>query len=224
MPVVTIRGQLGSGAPQIGQLIAEKLDADYVDRQIIARMAVLLERDKRDIAAKEMPPGSLFGRIAAALGRGYLFGVDYRGVYMPAWEIPLDDTRYLEVLTSVITELADRRATVIQGRGSQFILKNQPKALHILLVASLELRIKRTMNEMKVDEETATKEIERYDSSRREFIKRYFNAELENPIHYDLVINTEHLSFEATTSVVIDALVARNQTTVERAMTSSVQS
>ena len=38
MPVVTIRGQLGSGAPEIGKLIAEKLQCDYVDREIISQI------------------------------------------------------------------------------------------------------------------------------------------------------------------------------------------
>ena len=37
MSVVTIRGRLGSGAPEIGKLVADKLHADYVDREIIWR-------------------------------------------------------------------------------------------------------------------------------------------------------------------------------------------
>ena len=39
MSVVTIRGRLGSGAPEVGKQVAEKLQADYVDREIIARVA-----------------------------------------------------------------------------------------------------------------------------------------------------------------------------------------
>lgn len=206
MPVVTIRGQLGSGAPEIGRLIAEKLHADYVDREIIAKVAALLDRHKRDIKAKEMPPGSLVGRIAESLGRGYLFGVDYRGLYIPTWEIPLDDTRYLEVLWSVIVELANWPSIVIRGRGSQFILKDHPSAFHVLLVAPLEMRVKRIMEELNLDEDAAKKEIERYDSSRREFIKRYFESDLEDPVHYHLVINTSHLNIESTASIIVDAL------------------
>ena len=36
MPVITIRGKLGSGAPEIGKLVAESLHIDYIDREIIA--------------------------------------------------------------------------------------------------------------------------------------------------------------------------------------------
>jgi hypothetical protein len=36
MPVITIRGQYGSWSAEIGELIARKLNIDYVDREIIA--------------------------------------------------------------------------------------------------------------------------------------------------------------------------------------------
>jgi cytidylate kinase len=62
------------------------------------------------------------------------------------------------------------------------------------------------MENLKLDEEAAKQEITLFDNSRREFIKRYFQAEMEDPGHYDLVINTEHLSYEATISIIIHAL------------------
>jgi len=39
MAVVTIRGTLGSGAPEVGNQIAETLHFDYVVRKIIAKVA-----------------------------------------------------------------------------------------------------------------------------------------------------------------------------------------
>ena len=62
------------------------------------------------------------------------------------------------------------------------------------------------MESLELDEKHAEKEIERFDSSRREFTKRYFKAELENPGNYDLVINTEHLSFDSAASIIVGAL------------------
>ncbi|MFC2021588.1 AAA family ATPase [Chloroflexota bacterium] len=206
MSVVTIRGQLGSGAPEIGKLVADKLSTDYVDREIIAKVAELLNRKTQDVIAKEMPPGTFLGRIAESLGRGHGIGSGYEGVYVPAWEISLDDTRYLAGLKSIIKELAGSKSIVICGRGSQFILKDYPRVLHVLVVAPLEMRMKRVMESLEVDEESAQKEITRSDGGRREFIKRYFQAELEDPMNYDLVLNAEHLSFEAATSIIVGAL------------------
>jgi cytidylate kinase len=209
MSVVTIRGQLGSGAPEVGRQIADRLHADYVDREIIAEVAARLNRQEQDVVAKEMPDSSLLSRIAEALGRG---GVCFEGAYLPTWEIPPDDTRYLEALKFVVKELARSQLLVIRGRGSQFILKDYPGALHILLVAPIEERVKRVMENLWLDQEAAKREIERFDKSRREFIKRYFHAELEDPAYYDLVINTERLSFEAAASIVVDALSLKDRT------------
>jgi cytidylate kinase len=186
MTVVTIRGQLGSGAPEVGKQVAGRLHADYVDREIIAEVAARLQRQEQEVIAKEMPPSSLLGRIAEALGSTYGFGEGFAGAYLPISQMPLDDTRYLQALESVVKELARRQPLVILGRGSHFILKDYPGALHVLIVAPLEVRVDRLMDQRKLDRETAKLEIDHTDKSLREFIKRYFDAELEDPAHYDL--------------------------------------
>ena len=118
----------------------------------------------------------------------------------------------MQALESVVRELARSQSLVIRGRGSQFILKDYPGALHVLVVAPLEVRVKRVMQNLKLDQEAAKQEIARFDNSRREFIKRYFQAELEDPVYYDLVINTERLSFQAAASIVVDALSFKDRT------------
>ena len=211
MSVVTIRGQLGSGAPEIGRLVADKLRVHYVDREIIAKVAARLEREKQDVIAKEMPPGTLLGRILEALTSGY-GGDAFGGAYLPPELIPIGDTRYVEALASVVRKLAMGPSLVIRGRGSQFILKEHPGSVHVLLVAPLEMRVERVMQDLKLDQAAAHEEITRFDSSRHEFIKRYFQAELEDPLQYDLVINTGRLSFEAAASNIINAFRSRTRT------------
>ncbi len=206
MSLVTIRDQLGGGAPEIGRQVADLLHADYVDREIIAQVAAQLHRQEQDVIAKEMPPSNLLGRIAEALERSAPFGVGFEGAYLPAWQIPLDDTRYLKALESVVKDLARSQSLVIHGRGSQFILRDYPGVFHVQVVAPLEVRIKRIMQDLKLDQEAAKREIARVDNSNRQFVRRYFRTEVEDPINYDLVINTKSLSFQAAASILIDAL------------------
>ena len=206
MPIVTIRGTLGSWAPEIGRQVADLLHADYVDRQIIAEVAARLRRQEEEVSAKEMPPSSLLGRIAEALDLSMSSGVGFEGTYLPTWEIPLDDRRYLQALESVVKELARSPSMVIQGRGSQFILKNQPQILHVFTVAPLELRVKRVMESQNLAATAARQEIARFEKGSREFIKRYFQASWEDPVRYDLVINTESLGVKDAASIVVDAL------------------
>ncbi|MEW6333745.1 MAG: cytidylate kinase-like family protein, partial [Thermodesulfobacteriota bacterium] len=207
MPVITIRGQYGSGANEIGELIAGKLNIDYVDREIIAGVAERLRRPNASVAEKEMPPSTLLGRIAEAMAKTASMGDDiYAGIYSPLWELPLDDTDYLSGLKYVVMELSRSQSIVILGRGSQFILKDLPGAIHLLIVAPLSVRVKRVMEKLKLGEEDAENEIARFDGGSREFVKRYFRAEILDPLHYDAVINTHHLSIEGAASVIVDAV------------------
>jgi len=221
MPVITIRGQLGSGAPEIGRLIADGLHLDYVDREIITRVAGLLDRREQDVMAKEMPPSSILGRIAEEwehippLSTSPSSTGLYLSACLPNWEEPIDDTRYLGGLQSIVKELATSKSIVICGRGSQFILRDNPGAFHVLVVAPLDMRVKRVMESLKVDEESAKKEIAGFDSRRCEFIKRYFNTALEDPVNYDLVINTKHLDFGTAASIVVNALPLKDRPTCE---------
>ena len=126
MPLVTIRGTLGSGAPEIGKQIAARLHVDYVDREIIAEIAERLKRPKYDVEEKEMPPGSLGGRIVEALRYGYpsqMPYVGYTGAYLPTWEMPMDNPQYLVGLEFVIKKLATSSAIVIRGRGANLSLR-----------------------------------------------------------------------------------------------------
>jgi cytidylate kinase len=211
MPIITIRGPLGSGAPEIGKLAAENLHIDYVDREVIAAVAARLNRQEQEVTEKETPPSGLFGRIASALERGYSSDLGFEGAYMHVWQIPLDDARYFNTLETVIKELARSQAIVLRGRGSQFILTDYPRALHVLITAPLEIRMKRVMENIKLDRENARREIARFDSGAREFVKRYFKAEVWDPVCYDLVVNTEFLTFQSAASIMINALSYKDE-------------
>ncbi len=212
MSVVTIWGGRGSGAPEVGKHVAEKLQADYVDREIIARVAAQLQREEQEVLRKEMVPSSLLARIVEALGHSDSFGEGFEGAYLRISEMPLDDARYLQALKSVVRELARSQRIVILGRGGQFILKDYPDVLHVLIVAPLQLRANRVMKSLNLDPQAAEREVAHSDNSIREFMKKYFRSEPKDPEHYDLVINTEHLSLQAAASIVVDALSLKNQT------------
>lgn len=209
MPIVTIRGRLGSGAPEIGRLIASQLNIDYIDREIINEVAARLNLEEQEIIRKEMPPAKLQERIAEALARGYSIGDGIQGAYLPFSQIPLDDSSYLEALTSFIRELAQDHSAVIYGRGSQFILRDHPQAIHASIVAPNKVRLKRVMESHGLPEDRAKQEMTRFDSSAREFMKRFFSAEMEDPIQYDMVINTESFSFETAANMIIQALAVK---------------
>jgi cytidylate kinase len=206
MAVITIRGQLGSGAPEIGKILANRLNYEYIDRKIIESVSSKTKYSKREILMKERPAGTFPGRIIESLNQTYPAALAREGAYVPGWEFPLTDWKYLESLKIVIEEIADRGSVVIRGRGSQFILKNHLNTLHVLTVAPIKLRIMRVMNALNIEEKVAINKIASFDSSRREFIKRYFRADIENPLNYDLVLNTQTIDPNDSAGLIVCAL------------------
>lgn len=210
MPIVTIRGQLGSGAPEIGKEVARIIRGEYVDREILQNIAQLVGQSIDRVAEKEHTPARLVQRIIAVLTRALERSGSIESAYSRTWQEPLDDAKYLDALEMVIQDLALEENIVIQGRGSQFILHNNPSALHVLVVAPLSDRVRRVAVTSKIDEDEARRQIEEYDNSRRAFIQRFFERELENPDYYDLVVNTEHLTYKIVARII--ANVARQKT------------
>jgi len=73
------------------------------------------------------------------------------------------------------------------------------------------MRVKRVAESAKSDERTAKKKIQKYDSNPRHFIKKYFHATLENPLDFDMVINTELVSYEDAAVIIANALPLKNR-------------
>jgi cytidylate kinase len=203
--VVTIRGEMGSGASVIGREVARLIEGDYVDRRVLEDVAGLLGRPPEQVGEKERMPPHLRQRILGVLEKVISRSGTVESTYSRAWKEPLDDAKYLDALDAVITDLALTGNIVIVGRGSQFILRHYPSALHVLVITPLKERIGRVMVELGVDEDDARRQIGEVDSSRRDFIKRFFRQDLEDPNNYDLVISTEHLSYEAATQIIVVA-------------------
>jgi cytidylate kinase len=67
-------------------------------------------------------------------------------------------------------------------------------------------RIENVCREFDLSKEEAKRRVMQTESDRRAFIRKYFNADISNPINYDLVINTATLKLEDAVNVIAAAL------------------
>jgi cytidylate kinase len=49
------------------------------------------------------------------------------------------------------------------------------------------------------------------ENNRKAFVRKYFNADLTDPAHYDMVINTERITMEGATEAIIVAFNQRRK-------------
>jgi hypothetical protein len=69
----------------------------------------------------------------------------------------------------------------------------------------MEDRISEMMKRLGVNENVAHREIQRNDAAHAGVLERFFGADWRDPLNYDLVLNTGHLSPEACADIIIDA-------------------
>jgi cytidylate kinase len=193
-PVITISREPGSGGSEIARRLARALNMDLIGEQIIQHVAdsakmsrrVIASLDEREVTFRETLLSSLFGENRPWPGE------------------------YLHHLMRVVGTIGIFGNVIIVGRGASYILPRE-KTFKIRIIAPLELRIKHFMDDRKYTRAEAEQYIIKTENNRKAFVRKYFNADINDPIHYDMMINTEKISPYAATESIIVAFNQRRQ-------------
>ncbi len=222
MAVLTISGQAGSRAPEIGRLVAEQLHFDYVDREILVEAATALGVPMESVVPLDERTASLGERLAAMLrrflersaaagaadpmlgsgGLDVLLGRSYSEAAAAEIAQEVSGDQYFSALTDIIGDLASNDDVVIIGRGSQMILKDHPGAVHILLVGPPDYRVRQFALREGLEEEEACKRVQDIDKGRAAFHSKFFKIDVDDPTLYHLTLNTERFSPEETAQMI----------------------
>jgi cytidylate kinase len=212
MPVITIGRQFGAGGKTVGEMLARRLKVDILDSQLIDQVAHRLQLPKEEVEAEDEQPGSLLNRLIMALGSasGEPMIPPETTTWNPPNVDPVFDTRraVLEITQHVITEAARVGNVVIVGRGGAYILRDLPGALHVYLRAAEAVRVKAIMARHQLPEEEARRLLKRSDENWNAYIKQVYGHDRNLPSHYDMVLDTGRLGYEATVESILAALRA----------------
>ncbi len=218
MPVITIGRQFGAGGATVGRMLATELKADFLDSGIIDEVARRLQLPKEEVEAEDEQPGSLLARLLVALG-----SATSEPLIPPeatAWEPPnagpTFDTRkaVLQITQHVIEEAARSGNVVIVGRGGAYILSNFPGALHVFLRAAEAIRIRTIMARFNISsEEEAKRRMKQTDENWTSYIRQVYGHDRTHPAHYDMVLDTGRLGYDATMDAILAAFKRRKPIT-----------
>src|SRR6266849_9654847 len=167
MPVVTIGRQIGAGGRTVGHMLATKLNADFLDSQLIDEVAHRLQLPREEVEAEDEHPGSLLSRLLLALGAANTEPIipPETSAWNPPNADPVFDTRraVLQLTQDVIKEAARGDNAVIVGRGGAYILGDHPGALHVFLRAEPVVRVRTIMEREKKTEDQARRRLKQAD-------------------------------------------------------------
>jgi cytidylate kinase len=181
MSLITISQDYGSHGYYVAQKVAEELQLELYDDETLREAAVKMGVKTENLnALKEQVPG-FFDRLMG-----------------------IKPDVYLDVLQGVVYHMSSENNGVIVGHGSQVLLKDFGCALHIRIISPIEKRVRYFMEKQGIEEDLARKIVRSKDDQFKGFFRYAFNLDIDDPLLYDLVINTDKIGIERAISHIVE--------------------
>lgn len=111
-------------------------------------------------------------------------------------DLSFEIERFKALITSEICDRAKRGGIVYHGRVGHEVLHGIPNVLRIRAIANEEERINRVIKSLNLTRELAINYIRQVDEDRCRYAHFFYNINCNDPSHFDIVINSTHLSIE----------------------------
>jgi len=198
--VVTISRQAGCGAHIIATKLAEYLQAHdtqtqgpwtVFDRNLVDK---ILEDHQLPKRMEKYMPEDKISEITDIMDE--LFDL-----HPSSWML-------VHKASETILRLAALGNVIIIGRGANVITASLDQAFHVRLVASREKQIERVRQFDHLSDKAAAQFVGTQDLARKRYLKKYFGKDIDDPLLYHVVINTDVVSFETAVRMIGDAVLA----------------
>ena len=204
--IVTISHAMGAVGESIGRRVAERLGFRYVDEEIIELAARKHGLDTGLVADAERRK-NLFARLLDDLASAPMLDPSGNVAFLT------DDTTVVPrgeelrtLIVEAIRETAQHGNVVIVSHAAGIPLAGRHDLLRVFITASLATRAGRIAESQKSDDKAeAEKLLKDSDAARADYFSRFYKIERELPTQYDLVVNTDKLTSDEATDIVVAA-------------------
>ncbi len=198
MGVVTVSRQYGAGGQRVAPAVAEALGFRFVDREIVEQAAAQVGVDPEVAQHLDERVPALIEKVGLALAAA---SPEF-GLTAPP---RADDRTLAESVERVILSLAATGGYVILGRGGQAILHDRADACHVQLVGALDDRVRRVVRSQGVSANEARDLCRRVDADRAAYVRRFHGFDINDPLLYDVVLNTSRLGIDGAAAAAVTA-------------------
>ena len=199
--ILTISHQYGSGGSRIARELGRRLQWSVWEKEIVRKIASQYKVAEEYVEAKDERVDSFIERMVGLFGMGG-FESTYE-IPPPLW---LTDAQLTRMTRTIIEEVAKEGRAIIVGRAGNLVLANNPRALHIFLLAPLEVRISRVMQAEGLSRGEAERRIAGMDKIRTDYVHTFYHASWHDPGQYHLVVDSGVWGEEGTTDLLVWAL------------------
>jgi cytidylate kinase len=196
---LVIAREYGSGGSDIGHKVAELLNWECVDKQIIERVAAIGAVDPIWAETADERASTWWERLM----KSFLHGGPESYVGKLA-NSAVDHDTLQQFTAGVIQEAAKIGKCVIIGRSSQCILQHDPHVLRVLMYAPVGEKIKR-MKIRHPHEHDLQALLHRMDSERIHYAQTYYGYDSSNRGLYHLCLNST-LGIDACAKLIVQII------------------
>jgi cytidylate kinase len=206
---VCISQSNGSGGPQVGRLVAERLGYRCADEEII-----LMAAEREGIAPAQLAEierrQTLMAWLTETLEHRERIEAFAHAALHPeeGGERPsLASSGDLRAaIRDAIKQTAEQGNVVIVSHAASIALATTaPPPLRVFVTASAEKRAERIASEDNVSAQRARAVVQQTDRARADYLRRFYSIRHEEPTHYDLVVNTDIFGCEQAADVIVAA-------------------
>jgi cytidylate kinase len=196
---VTISRQAGCGAHVIGEKLAEYLASrapkDFGSWAVFDHNLVekVIEDHHLPKQLVNFMPEDRISEVADIIE-------DLFGLHPPTWIL-------VRKTAETILHLAELGNVILIGRGASVITSRLDFVFHIRLIGSLERRLELVQRFEHLSQKAALELIRRQDLGRSRYVKKYFSQNIDDPLLYHLVLNTDLVSCEKAAQIIGDAVM-----------------
>ena len=196
--ILTISREYGSGGRKIGRALANELKIPYYNDEI------------RELTAKKSGLSEDFiAKSAENLPNTFLHNLNYSAYSsydsISFYDIPVTDKLFL-AQSEVIKELAEQGSCIIVGRCADWVLRDEPHLVKILIRGDTQDRINYAVENYDLSPDKATERLKKIDKSRTNYYKYYTNRQWDNVHNFDMMLNSSFTGVEGATQIIITML------------------
>lgn len=179
--VITITRQFGSLGRPVAKRLSELLEVEYYDRDIVEAAAKKMKLPVSVISETEEKKSGFF-QMLFPLGT----------------ESPERQKAIFDVQSQIISDLASKNSCIIVGRCADYVLADDPDAIHVYIYAPYADRLANCVGPLGMEKAEAKRMIADVDKARTAYHKYFTGYSPGNPDHKHVIINSALLEVEGT--------------------------
>jgi cytidylate kinase len=200
-PCVTISRETGTGAKKVSEALVKYFHKYHIedapdwtifDKNLIEKVLEDYNLPSRLSSLMEEDKVSFFSAMFNELFSGQ----------PDVWSL-------IHKTTKTIMQIGSLGYAIIIGRAGNIITAKFPNTFHVRLIAPYEDRVRWFAEEYHLDYFEAKRIVDEHDNSRKKFLHSVFMKKIDDPLLYDLIINTKDLNHSQAAKIIGSAVLRK---------------